>query len=196
MIRKQKLYPTKQWRSNIICLIIIFAVGLLVVVLSVFLECYQCPADQNSCLITALGIVMLYLAFSLFVILPIWMSRLAWSSTKVDDDTFTSFVFFKKVCIVQRKQPIYYYKCKIDSSTYTECFILVIGNEPFELRFRNYSPTLLHVYDFKKQIALPFSSYTLSLLGENAFFLGEENFTFKNRIRNKKRERTGDGSLF
>lgn len=90
------------------------------------------------------------------------------------NDFYESYLFRKRLCIIDKTQPIYYVIFQANEGMFSQKEYIVLSNESFEYQSRHSirifpwdKKPLLVSYDVKKQIAMPYDKKTKSILETN-----------------------------
>lgn len=145
------------------------AVGLCLIEFVMMLMCIFFFHQDTDVMIFALLYIFVMLT-SVFGILMCCRFRL-FTYVMDERDCFRAYIFKKKLCVVDKNKPIYYVKFTALLTRGVECEVVVISNQPFEYTasplvrvFSREPKALIHSYNVKTQIAIPFNEQTKEIL--------------------------------
>lgn len=122
-------------------------------------------------------VLMLFLTMAIVIIMTVVQIILFCSSYRfltytIDKNNFyESYLFRKRLCIIDKTKPIYYVIFRANEGMFSKKEYIVLSNESFKYQSRHSirifpwdKKTLLVSYDVKKQIAMPYDKQTKSIL--------------------------------
>lgn len=145
------------------------AVGLCLIEFVMMLMCIIVFRGDTDVMIFAL----LYVFVMLTTVFGIIMCCQFRVFTHVINETecFRAFLYKKELCVVDKSKPIYYAKFTGVLTRGVEGEFIVISNQPFEYKapplirvFSREPKALIHSYNIKTQIAIPYNDQTKEIL--------------------------------
>lgn len=86
-------------------------------------------------------------------------------------DCFRAFLYKKELCVIDKSKPIYYVKFTALLAKGVEAEMVVVSNQPFEYKapplmriFPREPKALIHSYNVKTQIAMPYNAKTTEIM--------------------------------
>lgn len=88
-----------------------------------------------------------------------------------ESECFRAFLHKKELCVIDKRKPIYYAKFTALLTKGVEAEVVVISNQPFEYKatplmriFPREPKALIHSYNVKTQIAMPYNAKTIEIM--------------------------------
>lgn len=156
-----KIVLSKYWRYE---LLIIFCIQLLCIMLTVLslLKDFAVMLILSLCGSVTITVAEIVLVCSCYRFLTYVI---------IENNTYTSFLFKKRLCVIDTAKPIYHVIFSAREGMFSEREFVVLSNEPIayeEKRSLRIFPwekkPLIAGYDTQKQIVLPYNEETRSIL--------------------------------
>lgn len=145
------------------------AIGLFLIEFAMMLMCIIFFHEDADLMIFALLYVFVMLT-TVFGIIMCCRFRV-FTHVINEAECFRAFLYKKELCVVDKNKPIYYVKFTALLTRGVEREVVVISNQPFEYKapplirvFSREPKALIHTYNVKTQIAIPYNEKTKEIL--------------------------------